>query len=84
MFVPRHSWPGVFLSAVPPHTLLGRVAVCVIRALGHAGWGAHVIHLCLGTRTQRALFVFLFLLLLWPSRDATTITPARASKARML
>ena len=44
-----------------PHTRLGRVAACAICALGHAGWAAHVIHLCLGTRTQRALFVcFLF------------------------
>ena len=58
MFVPRHSWPRVFLSAVPSHTSLGRVAVSVIRALGHAGWATHVIHLCLGTRTQRALVVF--------------------------
>ena len=34
--------------------------MCVICALGHAGWAAQVIHLCLGTRTQRVLF-FLFL-----------------------
>ena len=58
MFVGRHSWPRVFLFAAPPHRWLGRVAVCVIRALDHAGWAAHVIHLCLGTRTQRALFFF--------------------------
>ena len=42
-----------------PHTRLGRAAVCVICALGHAGWAAHVFHLCLGTRTQRVLFFFL-------------------------
>ena len=41
-----------------PHTWLRRAAVCVICALGHAGWAAHVIHLCLGTRTQRVLFFF--------------------------
>ena len=56
-----------------PHTWLGRAAVCVICALGHAGWAAHVIHPCLSTRTQP-----LFFLRLWPSRDATTRTPARA------
>ena len=42
-----------------PHTWLGRAAVCVIFALGHAGWAAHVFHLCSCTRTQRVLF-FLF------------------------
>ena len=43
-----------------PHTWLGRAVVCVICALGHAGWAAHVIHMCLGTRTQRVLFFFWF------------------------
>ena len=57
-----------------PHIWLGRAAVCVICALGHAGLAAYVIHLCWGTRTQHVFFV----LRLWPSRDATTRTPARA------
>ena len=61
--------PSFFCS---PHTWLRPVAVCVICALDYAGWAAHVIHLCLGTRTQR------FFLRLWPSRDATTRRPARA------
>ena len=39
-----------------PHTWLGRAAVCVICALGHAGWAAHEFHLCLGTRTLRVFF----------------------------
>ena len=43
-------------SLLFPHTRLGRAAVCLISALGHAGWAAHVIHLCLGTRTQRVFF----------------------------
>ena len=42
-----------------PHTWLGRAAVCVIRALGNAGWAAHVFHLCLCTRTQRVFFFWL-------------------------
>ena len=41
-----------------PHTWLGRAAVCVICALGHAGWAAHVFHLRLCTRTQRVLCFF--------------------------
>ena len=41
-----------------PHTWLGLAAVCVICTLGHAGWAAHVFHLCLGTGTQRVLFFF--------------------------
>ena len=32
-----------------PHTSLGRAAVCVICALNHAGWTAHLFQLCLGT-----------------------------------
>ena len=40
---PRHTWPGL-------------VAMCVICALGYAGWAAHVIHLCLCTRTQRVFY----------------------------
>ena len=35
--------------------------MCVICALGHAGWAAHVFHLCLCTRTQRVLFFCFFL-----------------------
>ena len=31
--------------------------MCVICALGHAGWAARVIHLCLGTITQRFFFL---------------------------
>ena len=46
---PSPLMPRVFLSAVRPH---------MIGASGQAGWAAHVIHLCLGTRTQRALFSF--------------------------
>ena len=64
-----------------PHTWLRRAAVCVICAVGHAGWAAHEFHLCLCTRTQRVLFVFFVFFFgwrLWPSRDATTLTPARA------
>ena len=60
-----------------PNTWLGRAAVCVICALGHAGWAANVFHLRLCTRTQRVL-CFFFGWRLWPSRDATTRTPARA------
>ena len=41
-----------------PSTLLGRAAVCVICALGHARWAAQVIHLCLSIRTQRVVFFF--------------------------
>ena len=41
-----------------PHTWLGRAAVCVICAHGHAGWATHVFHLCLGTRTLHVLFFF--------------------------
>ena len=37
----------------PRHTWLGCVAMCVICALGYAGWATHAIHLCLCTRTQR-------------------------------
>ena len=43
------------------HPWLGRAAVCVICALGHAGWAAHVFHPCLCTRTQRVLFFFFWL-----------------------
>ena len=39
-----------------PHTWLARAALCVICALGHAGWAAHVFRPCLGTRTQRVFF----------------------------
>ena len=46
--------PSLFCS---PHTWLGPVAVCLICARGYAGWAVHVIHLCLGTLTQR-VFVF--------------------------
>ena len=45
-------------SCCSPHTWLGRAAVCVICALGHAGWAAHVFHLRLCTRTQRVLCFF--------------------------
>ena len=63
-FRPRHPWygpsavcPSPFLAegpsfTCPRHTCLGRVAMCVICALGYAGWAAHVIHLYLCTRTQ--------------------------------
>ena len=44
-----------------PHTWLGRAAVCVICALGHAGWAAHVFYLRLCTRTQRVLCFFFWL-----------------------
>ena len=77
---PSNACPSPFMAESPsfccsPYTLLGRVAVCVICALGHAGWAAHVIHLCLGTSTRRVVF---FVLRPWPSRDATTRTPASA------
>ena len=39
-----------------PNTRLGRAAVCVICALGHAGWAAHVFDLRLCTRTQCVFF----------------------------
>ena len=45
----RAEGPSFFC---PPQTWLGRVAVCVICALGYAGWAAQVIHLCLCMRTQ--------------------------------
>ena len=76
---PSHVFPSPLMAEGPsfccsPHTWPGRVAVYVICALGLAGWAAHVIHLCLGTRTHRVFFV----LRLRPSRDATTRTPARS------
>ena len=69
---PSDVCPSHFLAQgpslfCPRHTWLGRIAVCVICALGYAGWAALVIYLRLGTRTQR------FYLRLWPSRDATTL-----------
>ena len=62
---PSDVGPPHFLAKGPsfccsPHTWLGRVAVCMICALGLAGSAAHVIHQCLDTRTQRVLFLFFF------------------------
>ena len=54
-----------------PHTWVRRAAVCVICTLGHAGWAAHVIHLCLGTGTQRVLVFLLFAAVAWQGRHHT-------------
>ena len=57
-------YPSPLMAEAPsfccsPHTWLGRIAVCVICALGHARWAAHVFHLCLGQKnTARVVFVF--------------------------
>ena len=63
-FGPRQPWygpsevcPSPFPAEgpsfiCPRHTWLGRVAMCVICALGYARWAAHVTDLCLCTRTQ--------------------------------
>ena len=71
-FRPRHPWygpsevcPSPFSDEgpsfiCPRHTWLRRVAMCVICALGYAGWAAHVFDLCVCTRTQCLLFFWFF------------------------
>ena len=80
---PFNVCPSPFLAEgpsffCPPHTWFGGVALCVICTLGYAGWAAQLIT-CVCAREHSGYF-----LRLWHSRDATTGTPARAWRDRVL